>query len=221
MTFNTNGYDIKRLRIVRMVIVLCLFSARAFKSAWVWQSARRNGVINNIIGFDFSRVTKSTLCTFASMFCFAFFAMAVLNLRLLDHGLISICLSILRNSIFAFFAIAVPFITSLTFFALAKLFLVSLVSCALIVCSLTILTTCLKSISRRTVFVIFRGRFYFFAMTASFCYDCLRHGFFLIKKLCLEPVARYTLAVGSLYYTIPPQNINTKISILKLNRKDE
>ena len=41
----------------------------------------------------------------------------------------------------------------------------------------------------------------FFALRTSFCYDLLRHGFFLVKKLCLEPVAAHT-AVGSSYINI-------------------
>ena len=41
----------------------------------------------------------------------------------------------------------------------------------------------------------------FFARRALFCYNSLRHGFSLIKKLCLEPITAHTV-VGSLYYNV-------------------
>ncbi len=37
------------------------------------------------------------------------------------------------------------------------------------------------------VFIKIRKRFNFFAFRTSLCYDWFRHGFFLYKKLCLEP----------------------------------
>ena len=64
----------------------------------------------------------------------------------------------------------------------------------------------------RTVFVKFRKWFGFFALGTSFCYDSFRHGFFLHKKLCLEPLQTQYLC-GSFYY-------NNKHSQIKLNLKN-
>ena len=41
-----------------------------------------------------------------------------------------------------------------------------------------------------------RQRFNFFTLRTSFCYNRFRHGFFLIKKLCLEPVTKYAFVAG-------------------------
>lgn len=50
-----------------------------------------------------------------------------------------------------------------------------------------------------SVFMKFRDFLNFLAMTALFCYDWFRHGFFLLKKLCLEPLQAQYL-YGSSYY---------------------
>ncbi len=55
-----------------------------------------------------------------------------------------------------------------------------------------------KAICPVFIFAKISKKFSFFAFSASFCYSWFRHGFFLTKKLCLEPVAAHT-AVGSLY----------------------
>ena len=50
------------------------------------------------------------------------------------------------------------------------------------------------------------------AMTTSFCFNSLRHGFFLIKKLCLEPLQTQYLC-GSFYCNSFSLNINKKFEI--------
>lgn len=62
------------------------------------------------------------------------------------------------------------------------------------------------------VFIEFRKWFDLFATSALFCYDCFRHGFFLIKKLCLEPVVRHNLTVGSFHYTIEKRGVKCHLS---------
>lgn len=44
-----------------------------------------------------------------------------------------------------------------------------------------------KSVLSCMAFRKFRSGLELFASTTSFCYDWLKHGFFLCKKLCLEP----------------------------------
>ncbi len=51
------------------------------------------------------------------------------------------------------------------------------------------------------VFVKFRKRLNLFAFRTLLCYDLLRHSFFLIKKLCLEPITAHTV-VGLSYCTV-------------------
>ena len=45
-----------------------------------------------------------------------------------------------------------------------------------------------------------RNGFNMIAVRTCFCYNRLRHNRFLNKRFCLEPVARYPLAVGLSYY---------------------
>lgn len=63
------------------------------------------------------------------------------------------------------------------------------------------LTFILFSQSRVFAIVKFSEGFNFFAFVTSSCFNWFRHGFFLTKKLCLEPITAHTV-VGSLYYTI-------------------
>ena len=61
-------------------------------------------------------------------------------------------------------------------------------------------TVALKTIISSSIFVKFRNCFELLALSTSFCFNCFRHGLFLLKKgSCLEPVAAHT-AVGSLYF---------------------
>jgi len=49
------------------------------------------------------------------------------------------------------------------------------------------------------LFEKFSKWFCLLASVAGFCFNWFRHGFLLIRKSCLGPIASYTLAVGSLY----------------------
>lgn len=63
-----------------------------------------------------------------------------------------------------------------------------------------ILTPICQSTYGRTVFAKLRESLNLLAFGTFLCYDGFRHGFFSIKKSCLEPVAAHT-AVGLLYCT--------------------
>ena len=52
-----------------------------------------------------------------------------------------------------------------------------------------------------SVFMVIRQWFDFLAIRATSCYDCLRHDFLLIRKLCSEPVLGHVPGAGLLYYT--------------------
>lgn len=91
---------------------------------------------------------------------------------------------------FAFFALGISLIYIFPFFALSINPLIYVLAYSAIAS---------KAIFCRAIFVKFRKRFNLFAFPTSFCYDLLRHNRFLNKRLCLEPVARYALAVGLFY----------------------
>ncbi len=55
-----------------------------------------------------------------------------------------------------------------------------------------------KAVFFSPIVIKFRNSFNLIATGASFCYDLLRHGFFLIKKSCLEPLQTQYLC-GSFY----------------------
>ncbi len=106
---------------------------------------------------------------------------------------------------FAFFAVAKG-IFSLPFqvpamFAIGVTFVIFLVAFSAI---------SLDAKCSRGVLVKFRKLFFGIALRASFCYNVLRHGFFLTKKLCLEPLQAQYLC-GSFYYSLSLQKYNQKI----------
>lgn len=63
----------------------------------------------------------------------------------------------------------------------------------------------LKSIFSGTIFVKLRNFFNFLAFGTSFCFNRFRHGFFLCKKLCLEPLQDQFLC--GLFYINPFFNL--------------
>ncbi len=64
------------------------------------------------------------------------------------------------------------------------------------------------------VFVKFRDCFGLLATSASFRYDLFRHGFFLTKKLCLEPLQTHYLC-GSFY------NNTSQLNCEQINKKNK
>jgi len=197
MTFNAHRNNLKGLRIVWVVILTCLFIALALKGFCWGNFARGNSMTNGITSFDFFRktVTVSGIPVFPATFTF--------------FGLV---VSLSDN--LTFFALQVSFISSLAFSALFVFFLSYFALAALAESStgcsafftLAITFCAIFTVAFKTTFPIksfkkLRNGLYFFAYRASFCYDRFRHGFFLVKKLRLEPITAQTV-VGSFYINI-------------------
>ena len=86
--------------------------------------------------------------------------------------------------------------------------------CCLLVLTNSLYVACLAFIMV-TIFANFvaiklRNRLEFLALRASFCYSWFRHDFFLIKKLCLEPLQTQYLC-GSLHCNTFLLKVNQKI----------
>jgi len=130
-----------------------------------------------------------------------FFYRSIDNLT--SFNALGITNSICKNSRFTFFAVCIAFLASLAFLALVIAFVRSLAFFALAVLFSTYFTMRLIAIFATLVFRKFRKWFDFFALATSFRYDLLSHNRLLNRRLCLEPVAGHTPAVGSLYYSRP------------------
>ena len=77
MTRNTQRYNIKRLRIVWMMILLCLFTARTVKSFNRMQFTELNSLLNGIVGFKSVGVFSSLFGSFLPMSSFTLFGLIV------------------------------------------------------------------------------------------------------------------------------------------------
>ncbi len=190
MTFNTDRYNVKPMPwgiAMPMVIILSLCGAvMALQAIGSGQFASSNGLPNSFAGTNFVRMTLYV----ASLCCFAFFCFGVFAGLNSSSYSTKLALRITPFCNLAFFALFIAFQYNFAFVCLVIVFLGFGEAYFAIVA---------KPILSTTVFVKFRDRLSFFAMGTSFCYDLLRHGFFLSKKSCLEPVAALT-AVGSFYY---------------------
>lgn len=100
------------------------------------------------------------------------------------------------------FGCVFAFITLVIFFVSEKMRLLTFFSLRVFFCSNTLAypAKILMAILCRSIFIEIRKGLNCFAITTFLGYDWFRHNRFLNKRLCLEPVARYTLAVGSSYY---------------------
>ena len=198
MTSTAQRNNIKRLRVIWVVVLFCWFTTRAFQTIWTRNFSSFNCVVYSFASFSAFR--KRIFCIISPFGKFAGFTF----ISTFFSRLTSFALTIASCSSLTFFALAVAFTSNLTFFALPVL---------IYLCFSGFCLPILRSVFLFTIFTltsetVFGGRFLikiigwlnFFAMTASFCYDCLRHGFFLINKLCLEPSTARTV-VGSSYYT--------------------
>ena len=150
---------------------------------------------------------------------------AILTLQCVNFGhFTSSCSS--THSTFSFFSIWISQViafmgsdlNSLTFFALFVSFLIGFEICTFfliaflgsfaIFCLLiffaifqpTNFALIKMAIFTASIYMKVSKRIRIFAFGSSFCYDWLRHGFLLTRKLCLEPIAGYMPAVGSFYY---------------------
>ncbi len=194
MTRNTSRNNIKPMLwfvTFMVMILLCLMiTVIAFQSLRMEQFASTNRVIDSIMGFcHFGMSSFNSDISSSALFalivtlcaCFSFFSFTVLA-------------DIFAMNLFAVFSFIVFLvIQSFIFF----------VFLGLLPLPFAIFTATIKAVFPASVLIKFRCRFDLFAHPAIFCYDSLRHGFLHIRKSCLEPVARYILAVGSFHYIQP------------------
>lgn len=192
MTRNANRNHIEpKLRgiAVVMMILFCLCRAvMALQGIRPGQSAISDSIIHSIYcpqmfrmaNVKFIQIINSSFSTL-----FAFVVAFYYNLAFLALGI-----AFLNG--FVRFALTVTFFGGLAFFAFSITFFRS---------ALADFAISLMTIFGFRMFVELRDWFDFFASAASFRYDLLRHFRFSNKRLCLEPVAGHTPAVGSLYYT--------------------
>ena len=129
--------------------------------------------------------------------CFYLFLVAVIELLVFS-----------MYRLFSFLGSVISFTTSIvsifTFLSLSIFFLC--------LC-LALLTLVKKSILSCATFRKFGSGLELLAGTTSFCYSWFRHGFFLIKKLCLEPLQTQYLC-GSFYNNIKQTKYKEKKEIL-------
>ena len=176
MTRNTNRNYIKPtlfgIAFVVMVMLCLRRTAMAFKSIGSWQFTRINSVINGIYSFNSFRVSK--------------FPAPISNF-ILFASIIAI-----RGSL-TFLCFAISFLS----FALGLFCFISLRVSPMADYAVTSISTWPAVVSMKL-----RNGFNLFAFSTGLCYDLLRHRFFLIKKLCLEPVSGHNPASGLFYYSI-------------------
>lgn len=159
-----------------VMVFFGLFTAGTFQGVRAWQYASSNSIIDSGSGLQPQWVFSPNLSISAFLFSFPFFGLSV---------------SLVRY--FPFFASTAP---PLCYFALFSL----LISAALYKSALFALTT--TSIFGLGAFIKIGSVFNFLASRTLFCYfSLLKHGFFLLKKLCIELVIRPFLVASSFYYT--------------------
>lgn len=114
---------------------------------------------------------------------------------------------------FAFFGLCIAFLIKFILFRLSiPLFSGFALLCMLIFFYLFDKTT--FAIRMITIFglimiIKLRKMFDLFAFGTGFCYDLVRHNFFLIRRLCLEPIVGNAPIVGSLYSKRKQRYVNS------------
>ena len=117
-------------------------------------------------------------------------------------------------SLFSFFGLTIPLLVILIFFALlvviaggfslltvAITFLSGLALSTLLIKFLTFFAMSVMPVFCARVFMKLRKQSNLLALGTMFRYDCLRHNFLFLRKLCLEPIVGHVPIVGSIYYT--------------------
>ncbi len=171
MTLTTNRYNIKPIfwRIAFVVMIfLCLPRAvTASQGVEMQQLASNDSVGNSTICFAAFRImSKISECAF--QICnFTLFCLVIASSGFLIYS-------------FAFFALPISLLTNFGFWCFREL---------LRVITITYFAITTSASFFGTVFIKIRKGFNFFALRTSFCFNWFRHGFFLTKKLCLEPIA--------------------------------
>ena len=197
MTSRTNRNDIQQMFWAISFVMMVLFRLRTavftLQGIRTRQFAEFDGISNNILCFLQFRMNKKI-----NFSCF----------------LTSFALIIMFLYNFTFCTQSITFLFFLAFFALEVTFLCRFEFLRILSSPLTFFHTkfalVMMSIFPYLIFMKFRDRFNLFASATSFSYDSLRHGFLLIRKSCLGPVAGQAPAVGSLYNNIQRELFNNK-----------
>ncbi len=176
MTNTTDRNDIEPVLfcVAGMVVVMCLFATGTVEGIWARQAAKANCCGDNVSCLYLLCVLLSVSVIISTGCCFPFFSLAIAFDNCVHGGPV---------------LLVVPFFSLFTFF------------CASIFsrrCKGAQFALPLHSVFCGAVLVKFRSGFNFLASTALLWYDGFGHGFFFLKKLCLEPIAAQTV-VGSLY----------------------
>ena len=182
MTRNTNSFNIKPMLFsiaFVVMVLLCLFTTGAFKSAWLGNSVETNSVADCVSGFSFFRMHCPCFSLALTSCYFSFFASIVFCLY---------------NSF--------PFLVG--FCPISPLLALIVFSTTMFVADFTLP---LQAVFSKAVLLKLRNGFNLLATATSFCYDGFRHGFFLFKKLCFEPLQTRRLC-GFSHYTTIRGNVN-------------
>lgn len=194
MTFNTFRNNIKPVffSIAFMVMVLAsLRSTLAFQSFYRRQFSRFNCHSDSRASFAFQGKFQSLLCGLFSLELSSLFALvislSISSTFLTAFVIVPVCLNL--GNLIVFLNASFALISGIQLAAIKSL-----------VRSVAINATRLMFVFRFTASMKAGYILNFLAHNAFLCYCTLRHGFFLVKKLCLEPTAAHTVA-GSLYYS--------------------
>ena len=103
---------------------------------------------------------------------------------------------------FCYIVFAITSLGLFVFIACSMLSVGQLATFALKIVFTAILTMWFTAIFCSGIPEKFSNRFGLFALSASFCYDWIRHGFFLLKKSCLKPLQTQYLCGLFLSYQI-------------------
>ena len=189
MTFYTQWNNVKPLALLvtaLVVILLCghFLALNTLETGCLREFSANNSIIDSIFCFSF-----------------CFIIVAVFSMTLFPDR--TFCKFLIVS--FTFFTVAkygfpLSFQVSVMF-AIEMVFVIFLMALSAI---------CLEAKGPRRIFIKCREHFFGLALAASFRYSWFRHGFFLIKKLCLGPIAAQTV-VGSFYNTTFPQKFNQKV----------
>ncbi len=145
-----------------MVVFLCLFAAWTIQTVRLREFSGLYTIHDGVSGLH--PVWISCFVSFTDSFCFRRFSKILLTAIMSNFVFVASLVSSSGGT--AFFALVITI--TYNFAAIYTMILESVLCCAIL--------------------IKFRNGLGLLALRASFCYDCLRHGFFSVKKLCSEPL---------------------------------
>lgn len=202
VTFNANRYYIKGFRVIFVMIMLCSLTTYTFQGIRSWQFTCFDGIVSILHRSMLFREFKAAFEFSAYFSEFIFFGLVATFYR----DLTRFALPVTFQAIFTFLAAlkSLPAFPDGNFAGSA--FPVESYGCFALFTTMILFSlrsTTLLAISTMTIFrvrscIIPRYWFNFLAGRASFCFNRIRHGFFLVKTV-LEPQQTQYLC-GSFYY---------------------